>query len=215
MRSLLLAARVSNFEGELFIPMDKLDGIVSRENVAMTLSRVNSADLRNSIEKIVQDTVQFSQPPRMSTRRKIFAILAMVGRPVDIQDFIDENIYDADLPLFHVRDEHGKICLARRGHEKTTSIIQRLGHWSRLVVEDFTTCQWQILSPFFSLATSLVSPSSEPLHYELSSRTVLPFSMDVDPQDGGSRRISGGFGTVYRVTIHPSHVLSEPTEVSG
>ncbi|KAL1642201.1 hypothetical protein SLS58_005541 [Diplodia intermedia] len=89
--------------------------------------------------------------------RKLFTILAYMGREREICAFIDEGLSDLDLPFtYHMTG----ILTGARGNS-----IQSLNRWRIPKRIDIAKYQWGILVPVFSGQQ----------HYEFHENTILPF----------------------------------------
>lgn len=84
-----------------------------------------------------------------------------------------------------------------RSHRDLDSVTDaRL--WSRLKQETFKATQWRLLAPVF--------PSTFTRMY-LLPETILPFT------DVAEQREEGRFGSVYKVSVHPSHQVEPMRKV--
>lgn len=186
-----------------FLPNDALDNIVTKERVKEELSNLKlglPAQLEHFADNIWQVT---KVQGKGTTRRRIFAILALMEQCEDIVDFIRDGIYDSDLPFILLDEGHqGRPQLHRRRKSGKLEPIQFLSSkWKINVHESFDRNQWQLLAPYFELLTE---SSPRVLHYPLASDIVLPFIEDDEvKRDAGHSE--GGFGDVWRVKIHPAH----------
>ncbi|KAK3995193.1 kinase-like domain-containing protein, partial [Cladorrhinum sp. PSN332] len=168
LRSRLVTAKVKNEEGQFFIPVD----VVSR---LVTTSTIRDELLASSLDtNTLSDPDGFIQHVSESAK-KVFAILALIGRVVDITVFTLAGIRDHNLPL--------KI-----------DALKSLTSNFKQTFDDFYGTQWQVLTPYFTTIPS------EIYHYELEDNVVLPFIND--PSIQRSEMIRGGFGTVCRTQIH-------------
>ncbi|OMP85752.1 Cyclin-dependent kinase 4 [Diplodia seriata] len=132
-------------------------------------------------------------PPRETTglaqkvyneARKLFTILAYMGRAYEICAFIDEGLSDSDLPLtYHMP---GVILKGRHGNS-----IPYLSDWRIGKRLDFAKYQWSILVPVFSGQQ----------HYVFHENTILPFVHE--------KLVSGGaYSDVCEARIHHAHHIT-------
>ncbi|KPM37031.1 hypothetical protein AK830_g9515 [Neonectria ditissima] len=184
-----------------FLPIDKLDEIVNHELVSQELLRLGvipptDADRLNRVTCQIVDTKEGSK--HLTSRRKLFTILALINKVSTIMDFIDKDIYDNNLPFIEKengewegQDEHGK--------EKPIDVFR---NWRMHERESFFINQWKVHVPIFSLSTN---ESLKVEHFKLAEGTTLPWIEE--PQPLGR----GGFGVVEKVKIHPQHLTSNST----
>jgi hypothetical protein len=190
-------------EGKDFLPINALDRIVTRKRVRQELANVGRALSPEQLDKLTDHIWEIKSPSlsksssKKTTRRKIFAVLALMQKVGHIGDFIKEGIYDSDLPFTLSEGSHkGLRQLARKGEDGTLHPIQLFAKWQIFEQEYFDTFQWQVLAPKFFLSTT---KDSKVLHYNLEMRTIMPFIEDEEVKH------VGGFADVWRVKIHPAH----------
>lgn len=128
---------------------------------------------------------------------KLFAILVGL-RPGRfgkyITEFLKAAITDADLPF--VRSDNTtksvpfKLCSKRTPRHP----IECMTTWDQARVNDFGRDQWIMLAPVFVYNDKIE-------HYELDDNCVLPWIED-DERTGA---VEGGYGSVWKIAIHPSH----------
>lgn len=132
--------------------------------------------------------------------RKIFALLALVGKVADIQRFIGEGVHDDELPLRKIRQPNSPIFrLGRAAAPNADEPLKCFDGWNTTVIWMFEDWQWATLAPtFYGGERKNIS------HISLDDRVPLPFLNDsrfgVSPNT-----IRGGFSTVFKVDIHPDH----------
>ncbi len=133
-----------------------------------------------------------------SSRRKLFAILVMMGKHEKIVSFIQEGICDRHLPLQRNPDNCEWGYFETLGVDQVFKVVKcfKDGSWRRYEIDLVDKYQWYFLSPVFQFNCP------ELIHYSLNKSIPLPFIADIS--DEGSPFI-GGFSDVRRVKIHPAH----------
>jgi hypothetical protein len=192
-RGVMVAA--AGFEKLRFLPLDELDSIMSMPAILQELMRSGlTSDLHSISRKIWQ--CEFLSNGDFTTRRKLFAILCLMERAEDIEEFIEANLFDADLPF-----QFGKSQNFRRSGEP----IEIFESWRLYDVDAFETYQGWVMAPYFKLGNAF-------LEYELPSCVVLPFVDDaLKPSALGNTVLDhhiqrmGGYSVVRRVRIHSAH----------
>ncbi|KAN0102709.1 kinase-like protein [Hyaloscypha variabilis] len=186
-------------ERKEFLPLDALNNIVTSNRVRRELEKLDiipSTKLKQLTDKIWK--VSSPSSSTKTTRRKILAILALIKKVEKIVDFIEEDLYDSDLPFIL---SHGTIPgsrqLNRKGKDRKPEAIQLFNKWEVHELESFEHNQWHLLAPYFHLSTK---EDPKVLHYNLDIRIILPFTEDNEVKHEG-----GGFGDVWKVTMHPAH----------
>ncbi|KAK7974509.1 hypothetical protein PG989_016357 [Apiospora arundinis] len=185
--------RSSGRENSVFIPVDKIEALICPRNVHQELASstiLASAAIDNCVSDIC------GPHNSRKNRRKIFAILALIEREVEITSFIEADICDADLPLDLQYDPHGSPSTQSLALNRTGCEPRFIGDWKSSTKELFDRYQWIVNSPCLS-----VGRDQKILHHDLVPQAILPFIEGGRPQES---RI-GGFGSVSRVQIHPAH----------
>jgi hypothetical protein len=118
----------------------------------------------------------------------IFSILLMVKQGAKIWSFVEEGVCDAYLPF-----ELTKTASGLRSKHASQRNLKCFERWDVSDMVDFTRRQWAFLVPAFD-----TSPGDYVRHQQLRDEHILPFTQ----WEGLDH---GGFGEVYRATIHPSH----------
>ncbi|KAL1613620.1 hypothetical protein SLS54_010419, partial [Diplodia seriata] len=115
--------------------------------------------------------------------RKLFTILAYMGRAYEICAFMDEGLSDSDLPFtYHMTG----ILTGTRGNS-----IRSLSRWQLPKRVDIAKYQWGVLVPVFSGQQ----------HYEFHDNTILPFVHE--------KLVSGGaYSDVCEARIHHAHHIT-------
>src|SRR5262249_27483531 len=119
---------------------------LSTDRVEATIPKICSI----SMSPTRNDTViRRSSTAGKTTRRKIFAILVLIHRVLDIEKFIDADILDMDLPFACDTQEMGGE--PQGSQEKRAKLVEIFESWEEFVVEAFDKYQWQFLAPYFTL----------------------------------------------------------------
>ncbi|KAK4222876.1 kinase-like domain-containing protein [Podospora fimiseda] len=200
LRSRLLTARVENEQGQPFIPPSVIPELVTASTIKEELLAVKSYPKLAGIS----DLDGFSRRVEESTR-KLFAVLALIGRVADIGIFVSAGVENHSLPL-RIEDlkclNFGSKDVDNLEPEDGFCLGRSLKHWHMPTFEDFFSTQWQVIT----LCLPRISSTTEinPIyHYELGDGDILPFL----PDSSGHLKepIQGGFAAVNRVLIHPDN----------
>jgi hypothetical protein len=205
----LRAARLESVDKKKFLPLDRMDEIVTPSNIKQALeSCIFGAE--HSLDTLVRQiwcSVKITQASKGKTktnRKRIFAILVRSNMLSAIVDVIAEDIYDADLPfVFDVNDvvfRHG----ADGEAPKIIKFFQDESKWGYRKRDLFETFQKEMTAPYFKLSWQ---PKKQVHHLTLAPTVVLPF-VEETTEDFRSTRFedfSGGTATVQKVQIHPAH----------
>lgn len=190
-----------------FLPIDALDRIVTEERVREEIGKFSESS-RDELDRQVQHVLGPSTILGQTTsRKKIFAILALIDKLESIWDFVTEGIYDVHLPFEKKKAQSpdgtrkGRLDLSRKsGTDGSTQIPIRAFHeWKGSEVTSFERTQWNVHIPIFFLNTK---KDPKVRHYPLQESIILPFIEDDEVKQGGKM---GGFADVWRVKVHPSH----------
>ena len=125
-----------------------------------------------------------------TTRRRIFAILCLMNKSKYIQAFVQEDVFDSDLPF---EFELGQV-LRRSGRP-----VKLFEHWEDHVRDSFISYQGRFLAPYFKFMTPKLN------QYSLHHCVVLPFIELEATDEAPSEAVSTHFSIVYRVAIHSAH----------
>jgi hypothetical protein len=196
LQSRLAAARVSNSNRQTFIPIDKIEALMTEENVRQELSkhkRKLSEDMEKAILHAVcthssMNTKDTSIQVANNSRQKIFAILVLLDKAEEIARFMRAHIADSDLPFAKV----GSSQLACRGGQ----LFSGFDDWTPEITDSLLDHQTEVTVPYFS-----ISPKAS--HYSFENSIVLPFE-----SKGAISR--GSYSEVYKVKIHPAHHSFSP-----
>lgn len=195
-------------EGRTFYPISDLEEVVTRTRVRQELS--NLSDLDGTLDKIFVPRKIHDHKTRVF---KIFVILTLMGKPGAIKDFIDDDIYDLDLPFERAttegtpkaRDQYLRNPqIPRRGSHNEIGIFKR---WGAEDVENFMEKQHAVCVPIFDFDTQ---PGALVSHYHLHGKTILPY---IHNGENGARGM--GRSDVWKVRIHPAHIICKALGVSG
>ncbi|KAI3336957.1 kinase-like domain-containing protein [Xylariaceae sp. AK1471] len=176
-----------------FLPLDKLEQILSYAKVLQELE----SSFPGASTYVLQQTAGSICNAKGHSSRRIFAVLLLVERTDKIIDFVNEGVYDSDLPLLLRRTEIKPFRLSIFTLANSTKPLNCLKGCSPFILESFERYQWYLLAPFFSGGRN---SDEKVLFYSLQDKTILPF---VD--DGTSSSYDGGYSQVSRVKIHPAH----------
>jgi hypothetical protein len=190
-------------EGKFFLPIDALERIVSKKRIRQELARLNPERLPEQLDNLtaqiweVNPTSRSKASSKKTTRRKLFAILALIEKLDQIVEFIKEGLYDIDLPfVLSTGSRKGLRQLDRKGEDGELHPISLFADWKTIELEYFNNSQWELLAPYFHLSTK---KDPKILHYNLENETIMPFTEDHEVKH------TGGYGDVWKVKIHPAH----------
>lgn len=193
--------------GRKFLPFDEMDKIFTYKAI---LKEVQT-HCPNRTEKGSQCLAhqvydEFRLPDSsLTTRRKIFATLVRINKTASIIDFIDEGLYDSDLPFYfpNSNEQHEPVIRrTKQGHRVPVHCFT-VPRWKSFERELFEQYQWEFQAPFFQV-TPANGQHRRPLHYSLGNHTVLPFIEDFEGEGMGDM-ISAGYSEVWRVRVHAAH----------
>ncbi|KAK9776856.1 putative Protein kinase domain-containing protein [Seiridium cardinale] len=177
---------------------------MTKDNISKAISSM-SASFDGLIEQDVVDHIysshSYTNPSTgnviSTSRRKLFAILIMLGIPDRIGLFIKENIWDIHLPfqknsVTREWESHGP------GGTMEPLVVPCFNDdaWQTPLADLFDTYQWYMLAPVFDMRHETM------MHYLLHENTPLPF---IKHSLNEAVVINGGFGEVRKVMIHPAH----------
>ena len=177
LRSQLEAAYVTTSGGNSFLPAIEVERLLS-EQVVKRVILAATPDIQTLTLERLMSAMRPGVPPK-SAMKRIFAILVLLDRPGDVTDFLAAEVYDKNLPM-------------------SREDIERV--WPHGAVEEFESLQWRLLAPFFGKSSQ---DPSKIYHYQLDDSVVLPFI--TDNSISAPQKVSGGFGDVHRIRIHPNH----------
>lgn len=190
-----------------FLPIDALDGIITEDRVDDIIGKSPKGLSVESGRSVQQILCASMIPGQTTSRKKIFAILALIDKLEAIWDFVAEDIYDIHLPFEKQKaqtvdgSKKGRLELTRRSDTCASARIPvKASHgWTGAAVTSFERTQWDVHVPIFFLNTQ---EDPKVRHYRLQDSVILPFIEDDEVKHGGK---VGGFADVWRVKFHPSH----------
>lgn len=182
----------SAFNSREYLPLDQLFEILSPVVVNQLLLQHFSRDKASEYETEVLGTRR-QVPPLPPRRRRIFAILVLINQVKRLPTFIKNNVEDSQLPLQFARiKEKTRVRVSYAINRGDQSTATEFDVWPSVSAQDFILWQGIINVPF------LMFPEDRIYFYDLAQDCTLPFDT-YDLQE------AGGYGTVYQVTVHPSH----------
>jgi serine/threonine protein kinase len=180
----LSSALIIQTNRKFFLPISVLEALVTEDAI--------ERELRGTIPTFASERPHL--PSQIAqTSRKLFAILAYLGKGSLITAFLDEHITDSDLPL--------EAPLALVGQENQGMLSKVFANRRSRDINDFCRVQWYFLAPIFDRLHK---------HYELDDNVVLPFIKNEE-----SSAQQGGYSEVWEVKIHPAHQQLRSSLVVG
>ena len=191
---------------ETFVSKAKLRHVITVDAVTRELTRtaaqfhprLSPEQIKSYARTVCEETEdqRHNRTTKITTFRKIFALLVLIEAVPSIVHFVTEEVTDQDLPL-------GK-------HERTSELYRKGGEicvprgcfqgWSPLKLENFQRYQWWLLATYFS------PPDDDGVvkNYKLQDQHILPF---LTPENtlGQSIDKTGGYGKVIMVNIPSDH----------
>jgi hypothetical protein len=114
-----------------------------------------------------------------------------MGKVEAIIDFLEENIYDSNLPFIFA--EHLVCC---KKDQKSIVLFRDEKNWKPHEQDIFDKYQWEMMTPYFKLSCE---GQRKVNRMPLEDRAALPFT-DVD-----NIAVESGFSMVRKVKIHTAH----------
>ena len=187
---------------DTFVSKAKLRHVITVEAVTRELTRTAAQLSPDQVtfyaETVCAETEDEGQKgtTKITTFRKIFALLVLIEAVSSVADFVREGVTDQDLPLVK--------------HERTGELYRKGGQfcvprgcfkgWSPLKLENFQRYQWWLLATYFS------PPDDDGVvkNYKLQDQHILPF---LTPGNALTQPIdkTGGYGRVVMVNIPSDH----------
>lgn len=194
-------------EKRTFYAISDLEAVVTRITARQELGDVHDVD--EILDQIFNPRTISNHKTRVF---RIFVILTLMGKPAAIKDFIDDEIYDLDLPFERTTAEgilknRDQYLRNRQIPGRSHSEVGIFKRWTAVDIESFMEKQHAVCVPIFDLNTQGGAPVS---HYNLHGQTILPFIEN----DQHSLR-SEGRSDVWSVKIHPAHIICGALGVSG
>ncbi|KAF5611567.1 CMGC kinase [Fusarium subglutinans] len=188
--------RVPHINGEnyFFWPYPILKRLITRETIIRQLDtvKIGLEDAEACSDKILgTDKTSFL---------RVFAILAIAERSVDIQAFIDADLHDERFPLVQGSEHHltAQICMAKL-------------RWSQMQRDYFNINQLRMSPRFFALEEDY-----EARHYDMPKGQMLPWVLCRDSYGVHEETLSGGCGQVVKYKIDAnSHGFAPLLETLG
>jgi hypothetical protein len=176
-------AQIESLNHQFFISREKLDHLITRDTILEELLRIYPNEQSNHGN--MADTIS-------AKAQEVFAILVFIGKGNEIDQFLTEEVLDADLPLCFKGSKK-----LTRDHLQTNSghVVESSTKWNRRDIQGFYRAQWSFLAPVFKVSEGFK-------HYEFEDDCILPFSYD----DDLAQTKFGGYSTVHMVKIHPAHI---------
>ncbi|KAJ0345478.1 hypothetical protein COL154_012017 [Colletotrichum chrysophilum] len=201
----LIKALVRQKDGREFLPLAKLDELVTRKVVERQLRAEfedlsRDADLQACIEYVCnRQDIGGAKHLKFTSGRRLFAILIMIEKLDSFTDLRAADLRDIDLPLKRVDDG------LRSAHRNNTFACFR--SWSTFKLRAFEEWQWKLLAPYFSTADDA---REKVLFYRLAPQTVMPWT----EEEIAPAEYYGGQSWVKKVKIHESHHNFKSLEAS-
>ncbi|QPC73202.1 hypothetical protein HYE68_003954 [Fusarium pseudograminearum] len=193
---------------ESFLPRDNLDKSLTQQRIIEALQTEGGfpPERLESIARDIIDPLGFmtSSQPHLRSRKEIFAILSLIDKISTIESFIQDGLFDHDLPFRYLRQTDSLDGSTRPWVMKTCDLhkesreIPFFRKWSNKDAELFEGRQCKVHIPVF---TGIPETTDKPTHYLLAKKANLPY---ISKTEVGR----GGFGAVDRVEIHASHAIT-------
>jgi hypothetical protein len=181
----------NNEDGCYFIPVNKLDELITLESIHKELED-RDIGLQCDRLQLARQICESASVTQNTTRRKIFAILALMEKVDAIRDFIRQGVCDSALPFIFSTDD---FLISKRTKEPIM-LFQNRSKWKSSEKDMFEKYQWEMMTPCFNLSPKGKTSFGRML---IEDRAVLPFIEVHDIE------IEGGFSTVRKVKVHPAH----------
>ncbi|CAI0648943.1 unnamed protein product, partial [Colletotrichum noveboracense] len=196
LQELLISALIRRNDGTEFLPLSKLDELLTRKVVERQLrgefeGLLRDAGLQACIDYVC-NRVAIGGPKHLkfASGRRLFAILIMIEKLDSFTDLRDAGLRDIDLPLRKLEDG------MRSAHKDKTFTCFR--SWSTFKLRAFEEWQWKLLAPYFSMKDGT---ENQVLFYKLAPQTVMPW---IEEETAAAEHY-GGQSWVKKVRIHHSH----------
>ena len=198
LRQLLRQHEIYNQDKQRYWTDKLIRHLMTREQVENELSRSEYNKIKDQAKKAYIDVVC---PPEGSstseTYFKIFAILVLIEKVKAFGGFVRDRVCDQSLPLVRMKGPCGEVELCLEANPE--SPLNCCTKWKDSDKIAFERTQWEVLTPYFDL-----KKDGSCKEFDLGPETILPWK--VLPGD----TMSGAYGDVYRVEIHPtSHGFSQ------
>ena len=173
LREILWSKRIrSGQTAEHFIPESELNSVITPTAI---FEEIQTASIHLSNK---DDIIRFV----LRSARKVFAILAYIGRLDALPDFLENGLTDSSLPMMRIAANPPEPITSTHSHDG-------FPRWNEIGAR-FEDCQWLFLSPIFD------KPG---VHLDVPSHCPLPLTY----QEHFERDPAGS--ALQRVKFHPSH----------
>jgi hypothetical protein len=189
-----------NNDGCHFIPVNKLDELITRDSIHEELERRSIGPKKERLN-IAKQIWEVPSLTKVTTRRKIFAVLALMEKLDAILDFLLEEVYDSTLPLVFAKDQ--SVC--SKSTKKPIELFHDKTKWKQSEKDLFEKYQWEMMTPYFLL--DFRGDKTVP-RMAVDDRAVLPFIEIHNASEGG-------FSIVRQVKMHSAHYNAHEYWVSG
>jgi hypothetical protein len=122
---------------------------------------------------------------------KVFAVLALIEKEEDIEQFIEEGVGDRELPLVKCKVQNPNLWILARSATPSKE-IGFFRSWRIGTLQAFFSWQYGVNVPFLDMAHGKGSI----IHIDFPPQTIMPVLSTMIEQRAGS-------GNVYKVQIHP------------
>jgi hypothetical protein len=204
LQNAIVKARVeSKGNREVFLPRDSLERIITVPNIEKELIKCGLDPPQYDPVWIAERVWEVKlREGRLTTRCKIFAVLAMMKKSTAILDVLAEDIYDDDLPFHFASAGNGIFRKQKSGVDPVP--VQFLQDWEIHEQDSFERYQWQMIAPYFKLSWE---PGQTICDYRLEEHDILPFVEETLKESSPDESVvfSGGQSTVHIVRIHKAH----------
>jgi len=158
----LYQATESDYRKSPFIPIDAQLKLVSKEAIMKELKLLfDSGQLPSLRERDLGHWTNYiynnvgTGGKNRTSRRLIFGILVLLGRPEWIFDFIRAGLYDKDLPLPSLQPVGPRAENALNGESELPQKLDFMQAWTWRQQKEFNDVQWQFLAPYFDMKGSV------------------------------------------------------------
>ncbi|KAI0448673.1 kinase-like protein [Xylaria acuta] len=189
-------ARRHNNEGAIFIPNIELGKLLTRNTISeliMSMTNLSAGELDHELAALVDQIDPTNPGNQNNSRKRIFAILIMMGIPSSIIHFVNAGIWDRHLP-FQCRHNpsDGQLEYTKDDGSLATCPLQcfEYDHGKQHL---FQAYQWEYMAPTFTFTDGKIH------QYQIQHNTPLPFTEEI------AVPIRGGNSQVSRVVIHQGH----------
>jgi hypothetical protein len=201
----LRSSQIKHEDGSSFFSAKDISEILSREKIKRELER-HQLSKEISVDVIRSNEVEMEppQPQKGQTYLRVFALLLLLGREDEINQFVKDGVCDGILPVVPGQATEHDLCL-KSAPDKPLRCFKK---WRTHEREYFDNWQYRVSVPFFAPQRGPGPNEMTAPHYTFSNQTVLPWcTRDTKaPSSPHSKPLSerqGGYGTVHRVKMNP------------